>query len=138
MPRGRTGVAWPASLASPAHAVGNIRDRQAFDASEHHPGDAPGRGFRSPGDEPHRAPAFPSSGPNIVSTVRSKNRAIANASGSEGRYRRLSIEMIVWRDTPSAAALSLRHLPLDALLADLVSHDVKVPLHSPRCQGSFT
>jgi hypothetical protein len=50
------------------------RGRQAFDAGEDHPGDAPRRGFRSPGDEPHRAPAISSSGPNMLSTVRPKNR----------------------------------------------------------------
>src|SRR2546430_4830128 len=36
-------------------------------------------------DEIHHVPASSSSGSNILSTVRSKNRAIANASGSDGR-----------------------------------------------------
>src|SRR5579872_1458836 len=36
-------------------------------------------------DECHHLPASSSAGSNILSTVMSKNRAIANASGSDGR-----------------------------------------------------
>ena len=41
-----------------------------------------------------------------MSTVRSKNRAIRKASGSDGRYRPFSMEITVCRDTPRAAASS--------------------------------
>src|SRR6185437_10863765 len=54
----------------------------------------------------HHGAASSSSGSNILSTVRSKNRAIVNASGSDGRYRPFSIEITVCRDTPRAAASS--------------------------------
>src|SRR5579862_5346860 len=54
----------------------------------------------------HHVAASSSSGSNILSTVRSKNRAIRNASGSDGRYRPFSIEITVCRDTPRAAASS--------------------------------
>src|SRR5271169_2872628 len=54
----------------------------------------------------HHVAASSSSGSNILSTVRSKNRAIRNASGSDGMYRPPSIEITVCRDTPRAAASS--------------------------------
>jgi hypothetical protein len=40
-----------------------------------------------------------------------KEPAILNASGSDGRYRLLSIEITVWRDTPRAAAASAWDIP---------------------------